>query len=191
MSTPEAGRWAPATSVDEVLGLFRRFGADRYDEEVSQLDHALQCAALARRDGAPDELVAAALLHDVGHLLHLRDGGRGPVDEDLAHEDVGARWLSALFGPAVTGPIELHVEAKRYLCAVEPGLADALSAGSRASLVRQGGPLDQVGVAAFEARAGSPEAVALRRWDDAGKVVGLHVVPLDAYEAMLFDLAAR
>ncbi|MBU6217167.1 MAG: metal-dependent phosphohydrolase, partial [Acidobacteria bacterium] len=91
----------------------------------------------------------------------------------------------------VTGPIELHVEAKRYLCAVEPGLADALSAGSRASLVRQGGPLDQVGVAAFEARAGSPEAVALRRWDDAGKVVGLHVVPLDAYEAMLFDLAAR
>ncbi|MFZ4517804.1 MAG: HD domain-containing protein [Microthrixaceae bacterium] len=187
MST--AAERVPAASVDEVLELFDRFGQDRYDEQVAQLDHALQCAALARRDGAPDALVAAALLHDVGHLLHLRDGGRGPADEDLAHEDVGARWLSELFGPEVTDPIALHVEAKRYLCAVEPGLTDTLSAGSRASLVRQGGPLDAAGVAAFEALDGAADATALRRWDDAGKVVGLEVVPLGAYRPLLESVA--
>lgn len=187
MSTAEA----PAGSVGEVLTLLREFGDDRYDEEVTQLQHALQCAALARRDGAPDELVAAALLHDVGHLLHLRAGGTGPADEDLAHEDVGAGWLSAVFGPEVTDPIALHVQAKRYLCAVEPGLADTLSAGSRASLVRQGGPLDPAGVSAFEARTGGDGAVTLRRWDDAGKVVDLEVAPLDAYEPLLLALARR
>lgn len=191
MSGPATGARIPAASIDEVLELFDRFGQDRYDEQVAQLDHALQCAALARRDGAPDELVAAALLHDVGHLLHLRDGGRGPADEDLAHEEVGARWLSGLFGPGVTDPIALHVEAKRYLCTVEPGLTDTLSAGSRASLVRQGGPLDPAEASAFVARPGSAEAVALRRWDDAGKVVGLEVVPLEAYREMLDDLAVR
>ena len=179
----------PAASVDEVLELFTRYGRDHYDEAVSQLDHALQCAALAADEGAPDELVAAALLHDVGHLLHLRDGGTGPGDEDLDHEAVGARHLSALFGPGVTGPIALHVRAKRYLCAVEPTATSSLSDGSRASLVRQGGPLDTAEVTAFEANPGHAEAVRLRRWDDAGKVDGLAVAPLEHYRGLLRGLA--
>jgi phosphonate degradation associated HDIG domain protein len=180
---------APARTVDEVLDLVDRYGGDRYDEQVSQLDHALQCAALARSEGAPDQLVAAALLHDVGHLLHLRDGGTGPAAEDLHHEAVGARWLAPLFGPEVVGPIALHVRAKRYLCAVEPGTVEQLSDGSRASLVRQGGPLTPGQVAAFEALDGAADAVRLRRWDDAGKVEDLAVAPLGGYRPMLERLA--
>jgi gamma-butyrobetaine dioxygenase len=182
-----------AADVDEVLDLYRRHGADRYDEEITQLDHALQCAALAAAEGAGDELVAAALLHDVGHLLHLRDGGAAPDagSEDRDHESVGARWLSDLYGPGVTSPIALHVRAKRYLCAVEPGALDALSAGSRASLVRQGGPLDEDGVASFRSNHGHGDAVRLRRWDDAGKVDGLAVAPLDDYVPLLRSLAGR
>lgn len=87
-----------AASVDEVLALFDEWGRHTYDEAVTQLDHALQTAALARAEGAGDALVAAALLHDVGHLLELREGGAvdGQVDQDLAHEARGARWLASI-----------------------------------------------------------------------------------------------
>ena len=183
----EAG--PPAGSVDELLDLYERFGPDHYDEDVTQLDHALQCAALASAEGASDELVAAALLHDIGHLLHLRNGADGPVAEDTDHESVGARFLGGLYGPAVTGPVSLHVRAKRYLCAVEPGLVDQLSDGSRASLIRQGGPLDDAEVASFRNNAGHVDAVRLRRWDDAGKVEELVVAPLRDYEPLLRSVA--
>jgi phosphonate degradation associated HDIG domain protein len=172
-----------AASVDEVLRLFDEWGQDRYDEAISQLDHALQTAALARRDGAGDELVAAALLHDVGHLLHLRSGGT--VEDGTSHERRGARYLAGLFPRAVTGPIALHVQAKRYRCAVDPGYHASLSEGSTRSLERQGGPFASDEVAAFERRLGAKDAVRLREWDDAGKVEGLDVDPLDAYRELL------
>jgi predicted HD phosphohydrolase len=171
------------TGVDQVLGLYDRWGGDPYDEEVAQLAHALQTAALAEAAGCDGPLVAAALLHDVGHLLHLAGGPAGP------HEDTGPAYLAALFPPEVTGPIALHVEAKRFLCAVEPTYHDGLSPGSVRSLRRQGGPLEPDAAARFIDRPGAEAAVALRRWDDAGKVVGLAVPPLAAYEALLRSLA--
>jgi phosphonate degradation associated HDIG domain protein len=185
-----------ASSLADVLGLYVTFGAERYDEAVGQLDHALQTAALASADGADDALVVAALLHDVGHLLDLRaraDAGRperGPA-VDRHHEDVGAAWLRPLFPPAVTRPIALHVRAKRYLCAVEPTYRTALSAGSTASLERQGGPMSPAEVRAFEAAPGWRDAVRLRRWDDAGKVDDLDVPPLGAHHARLGRTALR
>jgi predicted HD phosphohydrolase len=177
-----AGPAEPATTVDEVLELYGRRGADPYDEEVAQLDHALQTAALAVAEGAADALVAAALLHDVGHLLHLDGGSPGP------HERTGPRYLDRLFPRTVTAPIALHVRAKRYLCAVEPAYARGLSAGSRRSLAAQGGILGPRGVAAFEATSGWCEAVTLRRWDDAGKRHDLDVPGLGAYEPLLGTL---
>lgn len=177
-----------ATSVDEVLGLLERWGRERYDEEVTQLEHALQTAALARAAGAEDGLVAAALLHDVGHLLELADG-TADTAVDLRHEARGAAWLARLFGAAVTGPIALHVAAKRYRCAVDAGYAAALSPGSTASLVRQGGPMDAEEAAAFAARPGAEAAVALRGWDDEGKVLDLEVAPLEGYRVLLTALA--
>lgn len=180
----------PAASVDEVLALFEAQGRHRYDETVSQLDHALQTAALARADGATDELVAAALLHDVGHLLEMAaSGDTTPAAVDLGHEARGAAWLGRLFGPDVTGPIARHVAAKRFRCAVDPDYAEALSAGSTRSLALQGGPMTPDEVAAFQALPGSAGAVALRGWDDEGKVDGLHVEPLAAYRSLLDGLA--
>lgn len=179
-----------ATSVDDVLDRYDRWAGERYDEEVTQLEHALQVAALARRDGADDALVAAALLHDVGHLLELEQG-RGVDAVDRRHEVTGVDHLADLFGPEVTGPIALHVRAKRYLCAVDPAYRAALSPGSTASLVRQGGPLDEAEAAAFRADPGAEGAVALRRWDDAGKVVGLDVGTLADHRPLLDRLAHR
>mgnify|MGYP001041109175 CR=1 FL=1 len=181
----------PAADVDEVLALFEEWGTQNYDEEVSQLDHALQTAALARAEAADDALVAAALLHDVGHLLALRDGavGDGQTDIDLGHEGRGARWLAAVFPPAVTGPIALHVAAKRYRCAVDPAYHDGLSDGSRRSLVRQGGPMAEDEVERFEGHPAHADAVALRGWDDGGKVLDLEVPDLAAYRPLLLDLA--
>ena len=168
-------------SLARLTELYERFGQDHYDEDLSQLDHALQTAALAEAAGASDELVVAALLHDVGHLLaleaHASRGGRtedlASAPEDLEHEAVGARWLARLFPPAVTALIALHVRAKRYRCAVDPAYHDGLSDGSRRSLVKQGGPFDEGEAVAFAALPGFADAVALRGWDDAGKVDGL------------------
>jgi phosphonate degradation associated HDIG domain protein len=191
---------AEPVSIDRVLDLYRTWGLDHYDEEISQLDHALQTAALARHAGASDELVVASLLHDVGHLLDLERSADGeahprqaprrqPDDADLAHEATGARYLAPLFPPSVTAPIALHVRAKRYRCAVDRAYADGLSAGSTRSLVQQGGPMTPDEAAAFERLPGFGDAVALRGWDDGGKVDGLEVPPLDDYRALLERVA--
>jgi len=183
---------APAPAgVDRVLDLLARWGADHYDEDITQLDHALQSAALARAAGSDDALVAAALLHDVGHLLDMEAGridGTVP-DVDLGHEATGARWLATLFPPEVTGPIALHVRAKRYLCAIDPTYAAGLTPGSAASLIRQGGPMGRAEAAAFAAHPAAEAAVRLRRWDDGGKIDGLEVPGLDHYRSVLESLA--
>ncbi len=168
--------------LDEVLDLFDRWGSDPYDEQLAQLDHALQTAALAVAEGSSDPLVAAALLHDLGHLLALRGGPIGP------HERTGPEALAAVLPAEVLAPIALHVEAKRYLCAVDPSYADGLSPGSTTSLRRQGGPMSPDEVRAFEAEPGRDHAVRLRRWDDAGKADGLDVPGLSTYEPLLRSL---
>jgi phosphonate degradation associated HDIG domain protein len=186
-------RRPPARSVEEVAELYRRWGTHHYDEELSQLEHAEQTAALAVAAGASDELVVAALLHDVGHLLHLAsEGGRyTPATEDLAHEELGARYLSALFGPAVTAPVALHVRAKRYRCAVDPAYLGALSEGSRRSLALQGGPADPEEVRAFAANPRHRDAVDLRGWDDGAKRDDVTVEPFEAHLPRLERVAAR
>jgi phosphonate degradation associated HDIG domain protein len=183
----------PAASIEEVVDLYRRWGGHRYDEEITQLDHALQCAALARAEDVDDHLVAAALLHDVGHLLHLEatDGEPGSFHTDRDHESVGAAWLAAVVGDAVTRPIRLHVAAKRYRCAVDPAYAAGLSAGSTASLAVQGGAMVPDEVRTFMAAPGHADAVRLRGWDDSGKVDGVAVPDLDDHLPLLRRLAQR
>ena len=108
---------------------------------------------------------------------------------DLRHEVVGADLLAAVLPPSVTEPIRMHVEAKRYLCAVDPTYAAGLSAGSQRSLAAQGGPMTEAEAVAFTTRPGAADAVRLRRWDDAGKVEGLERPPFAAYRATLETLA--
>ena len=176
----------PTDPLIDLLSLFDRHGDRHYGEAVSQLDHALQCAACAADDKAPDSLVAAALLHDVGHLLEADKIEEGaPPTEDFQHELVAADMLSRLFGPEVVQPISLHVAAKRYLCAVEPGYLDGLSAASRHSLHLQGGPFTADQARQFEALPHWRDAVRLRRYDDEGKRVGADCPPMTSYTSLL------
>jgi gamma-butyrobetaine dioxygenase len=149
------------TPTDTIGELFAGPGARDYlGEPVTIGTHMLQAAALAEAAGADPALVAAALLHDVGHLRHVADSRHGPA---------GARWLSRWFGEAVTEPVRLHVAAKRYLCAAEPGYLGLLSAESIRTLAVQGGPMTPDEQAEFAALPHARDAVAVRRWDDAAK----------------------
>ena len=176
-------------SVERVVSLFETWGLDNYDEEITQLDHALQTAAHARVAGSTDELIAAALLHDIGHLIDLEAGGTVAAPISNQHDVIGAAALTPLFSPAVTGPIALHVRAKRYLACVEPQYLAALSAGSLASLAHQGGPMAQAEARQFESTVGFAPACALRRWDDLGKVDGIDVPDLSSYLELLMRSA--
>jgi gamma-butyrobetaine dioxygenase len=178
-----------------VAAIYRLFAyggrAAYFGEPVSQADHALQAAHRAETAGAPDALVVAALLHDVGHLLHGLPEDAADRGVDARHEDGGAAWLAGYFGPEVVDPIRLHVAAKRYLCAVDPDYLGRLTPASLRSLGLQGGPFDAAGVAAFEREPFHCEAVRLRRWDDAAKVPGLPVPGLDHYRARVAAVLRR
>lgn len=155
-----------ATIVDRLEDLFQSIGQRPYGEEVSQLQHALQCACLAEQQGASDSLVAAALLHDVGHLFE----DPAKIEEtDLRHEEVAAEFLREHFPASVWQPIRLHVAAKRYLCATQAGYAQALSAGSRQSLALQGGIFTPAQCEAFDRSPFARDALLLRQLDDLGK----------------------
>jgi len=156
--------------VGETLDLFALRGDGRYGEVVDQRRHALQCATWAVDAGADDVLVAAALLHDVGHLLH-RPGPGDAVDSsvDRHHEAVGARWVAPRFGAAVARVIALHVLAKRYRCTVDPAYRALLSPASIRTLSAQGGLLDAAESARVVAHPGFDEAMALRFWDEKAK----------------------
>lgn len=164
--------------VDQIVDVFYHRGGEAYlGERVSMADHMLQAADTAERCGASDEVVVAALLHDIGHLVNdVADQQRGDPGDleqfDFVHEEAGARWLSEWFGPAVTEPVRMHVAAKRYLCAVQPEYFAALSPASVHTLGLQGGPMNSDEVAEFAANPHAEAAVALRRFDDAGKREG-------------------
>jgi phosphonate degradation associated HDIG domain protein len=178
--------------TDELIALFQTRGrAAYYGEAVSQQEHALQTAALAEKEGASDALIAAALLHDVGHLIHGHDEQIAARGLDSRHEEAGHAWLARHFSPALTEPIKLHVAAKRYLCAVDRGHERRLSPASRRSLELQGGPMRAEETLQFERHGFYREAVRLRRWDDEAKIPGLVVPGLEHYRALLEALAAR
>ncbi len=169
---------------DFVQTAFERCGDQHYGEALTQSAHMLQCAYQASQAGEPETVVIAALLHDFGHLIE--DAEQALTDGiDAEHEALGAAFLSRYFPPSITRPIALHVAAKRYLCRVEPGYLDRLSAGSLLTLELQGGPFTQDQADAFKADPFSAEAIRLRRYDECGKAMGLDVPDLESYAPML------
>jgi len=177
---------AVSDPVAHMLGLLHELGADRYGgEEVTQLAHALQCATFAQQSGASDSLVAAALLHDIGHLVNPKDEGATKRGIDAAHERVGAGYLARWFGPAVTAPVAQHVAAKRYLCQAEAGYFERLSEESVRSLKVQGGPFTATEAEAFLARPYAEDAIALRHWDELAKDPEMVTPGLDDFRPVL------
>ena len=174
------------TAVDELFTLFSTRGHAAYvGEPVSQLEHALQAAYHAEQASASDALVVAALLHDVGHLVHKLPEDAADQGIDTRHEKLGQAWLARHCGPEVTEPVRLHVAAKRYLCATDATYLEQLSPASVQSLKLQGGPFGTAEMREFEANPWYRDSVALRRWDDLAKVPGMQVPSLDHYRARL------
>lgn len=160
-------------------------------EPVSQLEHALQCAALAQGDGARPALVAAALLHDIGHLCAEADAQRMGALGVVAHEWVGARYLAAQGLPAeVCELVSGHVAAKRYRVATDLGYRAQLSSASLSTLDLQGGPMSPVEVQRFERDPLHRDKLQLRAYDEEAKDPSAQVPSLSHYAALLRALCA-
>ncbi len=168
--------------VTFIIDLFNNKGGDLYGgEAVTQLEHGLQAAHFAVLENASDALVTAALLHDIGHLLHdLPDDATDKGIDDL-HEALGSQFLEKHFIKEVSEPVKLHVNAKRYLCLVEASYYSTLSPTSQASLLLQGGIMSSFQKDDFEKHEFYKEAVVLRRWDDLAKVPDLITEPIEFY----------
>lgn len=174
------------TVADEVAAIFSKKGKSSYfGEPVSQLEHALQAAHFASEEQAPDQLILAALLHDIGHLVEDTPEDIADLGVDARHEEIGESWLARRFGPEVYEPVHLHVAAKRYLCAADPNYFARLSPASVQSLQLQGGPMSNDEIAAFESNRYFREAVRLRRWDDQAKVPGFATAELSSYRELI------
>src|SRR5437773_10996111 len=177
-----------ALKLGDIEKLFRDHGHIAYSgEDVTQLEHALQAAHLAERDDAPMELVTAAFLHDLGHLLNRQ--GASPTERgiDDQHQYFAIPFIRELFRPAVVEAIPLHVDAKRALCALEPEYYESLSEDSKRSLTLQGGIFSRQETEAFLGKPFAENAMKVRRWDDRAKVAGEVTPPIAHY----LEIASR
>ena len=174
---------------EALISLMTERGGESYfGEPVTVLEHCLQAAHFARQADSPGTLVGAALLHDVGHLIHEESEDVAEHGIDTRHEELGNTVLAAHLSAAVTEPIRLHVAAKRYLCFADPAYLDALSPSSVLSLGLQGGPMTSGEADAFLALPFAQDAIALRRWDDEAKITDLPVPDLSTYLPLLKTL---
>jgi phosphonate degradation associated HDIG domain protein len=172
--------------LEDIVSLYKSKGGRAYEGEgVSQLEHALQSAHLAEQAGAPPALVCAALLHDIGHLLNDRGDTPTLRGIDDLHQYAALPFLRPHFPEAVLGPIRLHVDAKRYLCATRPEYYDGLSEDSKRSLKLQGGVFAPEQAERFIRQPHAAEAVQVRLWDDAAKVPGAATPGLAHFEPLL------
>jgi phosphonate degradation associated HDIG domain protein len=174
---------------EDVLELMASRGGESYfGEDVTVLEHCLQAAHFAAETKSSPELVAAALLHDVGHLLHDESEDIAEAGVDTRHEELAVYLLAEHLPAAVMEPIRMHVAAKRYLCFAEPAYREALSPSSEMSLKLQGGPMTEEEAASFIALPFARDAVALRRWDDEAKIPELKVPQAETYLPLLKTL---
>ncbi len=171
--------------IMQVFARYEARGHQQYGEDVTELQHALQCAMFAGRAGEPPHIVVACLLHDYGHLLHDRGEDIAEQGVDAGHEEMGANHLAQMFIPEVVEPIRLHVAAKRYLCWRQPPYYDGLSPASQRSLQLQGGKMTADEASEFVQNTYSEAAVRLRRYDDAAKVKDVITPGLATYRTLL------
>jgi phosphonate degradation associated HDIG domain protein len=158
-------------------------------EPVTQLEHALQSATLAEQAGATPALICAALLHDLGHLLNPQGETPSARGIEDTHQYAAIPYLRGLFSPAVLGPIRLHVDAKRFLCATDTAYFDKLSEDSKRSLALQGRVFSAEAAAKFIVRPYAADAVRLRLWDDLAKDIDMVTPALPYFAALMKDCA--
>lgn len=186
MRRPDPESLSPETIVAFLGDIFERRGGEEYlGEPVTMAEHMLQGACLAERQGEPEVIIVAALLHDIGHFTS--EFGTFSMDDthDKHHEEAGARVLERFFPSLVVDCVRQHVAAKRYICATDPTYFGELSAASIHSLKLQGGPMNAAEIAEFEANPNVREIVRVRRLDDAGKIAGMATPGFAHYAPMV------
>ena len=181
------------TVITKIVSTFEAKGDESYaNEPVTQLEHALQAANLAKEHHASETLICAALLHDLGHILAVNQLPT-TTRENLhdQHEEKGYQFLKAYFGEAVAGPVGLHVAAKRYLCSTDATYQSSLSPTSLKSFYDQGGKMSAKEIDTFEQHPFFGDAIQLRRWDDLAKEARKKVPTLESYLPMLEGCMVR
>jgi len=174
----------------EIKELFESAKAEEYlGEDITLVEHMIQCAENAQADGAQDWLIIAALLHDIGHLLVPDAGAAQDSGIDMHHDDVGAEWISKRFPNNIFQAVRLHVDAKKYLVATDAAYFDNLSEASQITLEIQGGVFSESEATDFIQQQYGYEAVQLRKWDDAGKVRGAAKTDISYYEDLINEVA--
>ncbi len=177
----------PQTSWEPVARLLEAsVESDYIGEHVSQLEHMLQCAHFAHSRGADDELVLAALLHDVGHLCAGPDAPQMAGLGVVQHERIGGDFLRAHgFSERVCTLVARHVDAKRYLSLRKAGYLERLSEASMGTLQHQGGPMNEAEAKRFEAHPFFQDFLKVRLWDEEGKQENLATPDLASYQPMV------
>jgi 2-amino-1-hydroxyethylphosphonate dioxygenase (glycine-forming) len=174
-------------NAEEVFALFQQYGsADYIGEKVSQTEHAFQAAELAERDYYEDEVVLAALFHDIGHLIEFVQPAERMEEHGVVnHEKLGADYLREKgFSDKIARLVESHVAAKRYLTYKIPGYYNQLSDASKFTLEQQGGRMDETEAELFEQDDLHQLFIRLREWDDKAKTENLPLPGMEKYRQM-------
>ena len=175
--------------TNEIFHLMTSKGAAAYfAEEVTQLDHALQAAHHARINTDIEEVILAALLHDIGHLIESTPMSDENT-EGLGHSDhdkLGGTYLTKLgFSNYVVDMVENHVQAKRYLVTTDPNYRKNLSEASKQTLIYQGGPMWPAEVEIFETNENFDDLILIRLCDDLAKVPDMKIEGLEFYRNIM------
>jgi len=179
-----------STQPDDIVGaIVRMFEIGRRRgyalDKMSHTEHAMQAALVAEEQGAPQSLVVAALVHDIGHFLESWPRDIADLGTNHRHEELGSAWLARGFGPEVTEPVRLHVAAKRYLCAVDEGYLDTLSPSSLRNLELEGGPMGRGEAERFERESYFDQALRLRRIDEVARQPGIALPDIQEHSGLL------
>lgn len=178
------------SAYSDIEQLFQSSVAEEYlGEDITLVEHMIQCGELALGAGAPDWLVVAALLHDIGHMLVTDAYEAQEAGVDLHHDEVGADWIAARFPESVVEPVRLHVDAKRYLVSTEPSYIEKLSEASKQTFEIQGAVMNPGEITAFRALPYSADAIQLRLWDDLGKIRGASTLTIKDFQLIIERVA--
>ena len=182
------------TICNSIIKLYTEYGhSDYIGENITQLEHALQCMNLAlydtRLNGCNEYIkkcvVISAFLHDIGHLVGLEQKNKGFAELEMrdsnvlngmslgfvGHEGLGWSYLKNLgFPPLICELVYSHVMAKRYLCSIKKSYYDNLSNASKETFKMQGGLLTKFEIDKFRNSEYSDYKIMLREYDDNAKV---------------------
>ncbi len=174
-----------ATKVaDEIINTFVTKGNSSYaGEAITQIEHAGQTALFAKKDSNDDEVILAAFLHDIGHLIE-EDGMDGFGVKN--HEEIGAAYLQSKgFSDKIIALVKSHVATKRYLCFANKEYYNQLSEASKTTLVFQGGIMTREEAITFEENPLKNVMIKLRTWDEKAKVQNQTLPNLSDYHSRI------